>query len=101
MENKTMNGFTIYAGGADIFIKSDKVRKTKRIATEIIWKLNGTGRFDIPDNASGIDAVLWNLRKATCEIKQLSNGKQMYSISGDGFSTCGILGDKTSIIIEA
>lgn len=96
-----MKGFLIYAGGIDIFIESDKTRRTKSLAKEIIRKLNGTGRFDIPDNASGIDAVLWNLKKATCEIKQLSNGKQMYSISGDGFSTCGILGDKTSIIIEA
>ena len=95
-----MKGFCVYAGGVDIFIESEKVRKTVRLAKEIIWKLNGTGRFDIPDNASGIDAVLYHLRNANCEIKTLADGRQLYTISGDGFSTCGIIGDKTTLIIR-
>ncbi len=95
-----MKGFCVYAGGIDIFIESEKMRKTVRLAKEIIWKLNGTGRFDIPDNASGIDAVLYHLRNANCEIKTLADGRQLYTISGDGFSTCGIIGDKTTLIIR-
>ena len=50
MTEKKMTGFRIFAGGVDIFIESEKMRKTVRLAKEIIWKLNGTGRFDIPDN---------------------------------------------------
>ena len=95
-----MKGFTIFAGGIDIFIESDKIRKTQSLAKEIIRKLNGTGRFDIPDNASGIDAVMYYLRNANCEIKTLADGRGMYTISGDGFSTCGIVGDKTTLIIR-
>ena len=97
---ETLKGFTIFAGGIDIFIESDKTRRTTNLAKEIIRKLNGTGRFDIPDNASGIDAVLHYLRKATCKIEPLVDGRQMYVISGDGFSTCGIVGDKTTMIIR-
>lgn len=95
-----MKGFLIYAGGIDVFIESDKIRRTKSLAKEIIRKLNGTGRFDIPDNASGIDAVLYYLRNANCEIKTLADKRQLYTISGDGFSIVGFLGDKTSLIIR-
>lgn len=95
-----MKGFAIFAGGIDIFVESGKVRKTQNLAKEIIRKLNGTGIFNIPDNASGIDAVLHYLRKASCEIKTLADGRQIFTISGDGFNIVGIVGDKTTLIIR-
>ena len=95
-----MKGFTLYAKGKDYFFETEKIRKTKSLAKEVIRALNETGDFDIPDTASGIDAVLYYLRNANCEIKTLADGRQMYTISGDGFSTCGIVGDKTTLIIR-
>ena len=97
---ETLKGFTIYVGEVDVFIESDKTRRTQNLAKEIIRKLNGTERFDIPDNASGVDAVLYYLRNANCDIKKLPDGREIHSIYGKGFSICGILGDATTLIIR-
>lgn len=92
-----MKGFTLTAKGKDYFFATDLKNKTKSLAKKIIRSLNGTGEFD---NASGIDAILWNLRKAECEIRTLSNGNQYYEIHGDGFGGRGsFVGDGKTIII--
>lgn len=84
-----MKGFTLTARGKDYFFVTDYKNKTKSLAKKIICSLNGTGEFDIPDNASGIDEILWNLQRAECEIHTLSNGNQYYEIHGDGFGGRG------------
>lgn len=96
-----MKGFTLTAKGKDYFFITDYKNKTKSLAKKIIHSLNGTGEFDIPDNASGIDEILWNLRKAECEIHTLPNGKQYYDIHGDGFGGRGsFVDDGMTVIIN-
>ena len=98
--DKNMKGFTLTAKGKDYFFATDLKNKTKSLAKKIIRSLNGTGDFDIPDNASGIDEILWNLQKAECEIRTLSNGNQYYDIHGDGFGGRGSFVDDGKTIIR-
>ncbi len=95
-----MKGFTLTAKGKDYFFVTDLKNKTKSLAKKIIRSLNGTGDFDIPDNASGIDEILWNLQKAECEIRTLPNGKQYYEIHGDGFGGHGSFVDDGKTVIR-
>ena len=95
-----MKGFTLTAKGKDYFFATDLKNKTKSLAKKIICSLNGTGEFDIPDNASGIDEILWNLQKAECEIRTLSNGKQYYDIHGDDFGGRGSFVDDGKTVIR-
>ena len=96
-----MKGFTLYAKGKDYFFVTNLKNKTKSLAKKVIRFLNGTGDFDIPDNAAGIDEILWNLQKAECEIRTLPNGKQMYDIHGDGFGGRGsFVDDGMTVIIN-
>ena len=95
-----MKGFTLYAKGKDYFFATNLKNKTKHLAKKVIRSLNGTGEFDIPDNAAGIDAVMYSLQKAECEIRALSNGKQMYDIHGDSFGGRGsFVGDDKTVIL--
>lgn len=98
MENKTMTGFTLYVNGKDIFIQTSYTRKTKELARKIIRAMNNVG-YDLPDNAACIDAVLWHLQKAKCEIRTLSNGRQYYEIYGDKFGGSGSFVDDGNTII--
>ena len=94
-----MKGFTLYAKNKDYFFATDLKNKTRSLAKKVIRSLNGTGEFDIPDNAAGIDAVMYSLQKAECEIRTLSNGKQYYDIHGEGFGGRGsFVGDGKTII---
>ena len=96
-----MEGFTLYAKNKDYFFETGKVRKTRALAKEVIRALNGTGDFDIPDNASGIDAVFYYLQRATCEIRTFKNGRQYYEISGENFGGKGsFVGDGKTVIIK-
>lgn len=93
-----MKGFTLYVKGKDIFIETNRTRKTKDFAKLIIHKLNGTG-FDIPDDSSVVHDVLYYLQKAECEIKTLSNGKQYYDIHGENFGGKGSFVDDGNTVI--
>ena len=68
-------GFTLFYRNVDYFFITKKVNKTNKLAREICRHLQ------IPDNASGIDAVLWNMRRATLEVSE--KGAKIY---GDGFT---------------
>ena len=95
-----MKGFTLFLKGKDYFFVTDYKNKTKTLAKKIICLLNGTGNFDIPDNASGIDYILWKLQKAECEVHTLSDGKQYYDIHGNSFGGCGsFIDDGKTVII--
>lgn len=94
-----MKGFTLTAKGKDYFFATDLKNKTKSLAKKIIRSLNGTGEFDIPDNAAGIDEILWNLQRVECEIHTLSNGNQYYEIHGDGFGGRGSFVDDGKTVV--
>lgn len=83
---EVLKGFTIYAKRKDIFIETNRTRKTKSLAKKIIRAMNGTGEFDIPDNAAGIDAVITNLQKATIEKAKTSTGMEYYKLNGENFA---------------
>ena len=95
-----MKGFTLFLKGKDYFFVTDYKNKTKTLAKKIIRSLNGTGEFDIPDNAAGIDSVMYSLQKAECEIRTLSNGNQYYEIHGDGFGGRGSFVDDGKTVIR-
>lgn len=94
-----MKGFTLYAKGKDYFFVTNLKNKTKSLAKKVIRFLNGTGEFDISDNAYGIDVILWSLQKAECEICTLPNGNQYYEIHGDGFGGRGSFVDDGKTIV--
>ena len=94
-----MKGFVLHAKRKDYFFATNLKNKTKSLAKKVIRSLNGTGDFDIPDNAAGIDEILYNLQKAECEIHTLPNERQYYEIHGDGFGGRGsFVGDGKTII---
>ena len=77
-----MKGFTLTAKGKDYFFATDLKNKTKSLAKKIIRSLNGTGDFDIPDNASGIDAIL------CCCVADAINAKATAATQKGGSKCC-------------
>lgn len=88
-----MTGFTFLLGNADVFVETNKTRKTKALVKEILHKLGK------PDNASYVDALRYCLRKAECDIHTLPDGRQYYEIHGDGFGGRGSFVDDGKTII--
>ena len=87
------HGFTLYANGKDYFFVTDKINKTKNLARQICRAIL------IPDAPSVIDAVLWNLQKATLEVK--GDKRKYYEISGEGFGGKGsFVDDGNTVVIE-
>lgn len=110
MEMNRTAGFLLCIQGYDVFFETSKVRKTKLLIRQMILKLNGidagkhggeygVSLFDLPDNAMTIDGILYCIRKAECEIRTLSNGKQYYEISGDNFGGYGTFVDDGKTIV--
>ena len=90
-----MKGFTFPYKRKDVFVETKLKNKTQNLASEILKKL---GEPDNPDTRS---ELLWYLRKAECEIKTLSNGRQYYEIHGNGFGGKGsFVDDGNTIIIK-
>ena len=85
--------------GKDVFIETNRSRKTKDLAKLIIRKLNGTDLFHIPDAPMVIHDVLYYLQKAECEIKTLSDGRQYYDIHGKNFGGKGSFVDDGNTVI--
>lgn len=92
MEN-TMNGFTFFLHGKDYFVESSRVKKTRKLAENILPKINA------PITDGNIDYLLYAMRKAKCEIKSLSDGRKFYDIHGDNFGGCGSFVDDGLTII--
>ena len=93
-----MKGFTMYLKGKDFFFVTNRQNKTTTLAKEIIRSLVNIG-YDIPDHPDVIKEVLYYIQKANCEIRTLSNGKQYYEISGDGFAGKGSFVDDGNTVI--
>lgn len=90
-----MTGYTFKLGQKDVFVETDAKYKTKRLAEKILLALY------LPVNPGTISEVLWYLKKATCEIRQLLNGRQYYEITGDNFGGYGsFVDDGNTIVIK-
>lgn len=88
-----MKGFTFYYHGKDYFYETEKTRRTEALAREILqgFSLNMTTANLLPE-----------LKRAECELKTLSNGKQMWDIHGDGFGGYGsFVGDGRTVVLRA
>ena len=94
-KNTVYNGFYFTMRGKDVFVITDVTRKTEKLFKQICKK------FLLPDNASTIDALKYCMRRATLQIKELSNGRLYNEISGENFSGYGhfIDEDKDVVVI--
>ena len=88
-----MKGFTFVLKGKDIFVETSLVNKTESLASKILTKML------LPDNPNTRKELLYWLQKAECEIKTLSNGKQMYDIHGKNFGGKGSFVDDGKTVI--
>ena len=90
-----MKGFTFMLKDKDVFVETSYVNKTENLASKILTKML------LPDNPDTRKELLYWLQKAECEIKTLSNGKQMYDIHGDNFGGKGsFVDDGKTVIIK-
>lgn len=94
-----MHGFTFFYRQKDYFVETERTNKTQNLAAEIL-PLIGCSVTD-----ENINALLWRLQKANCEIKTAENTdrkeKRYYEISGDGFGGCGgWLDDGSTIVLK-
>ena len=89
-----MKGFIFPYKGKDIFVVTEKTRKTKDLAKRILRKMN------LPDNPGTVSDLLYWLQAGCCEIKRLANGREYYEIFGDKYGGRGSFVDdgKTEII---
>lgn len=76
-----MTGFTFPYGKKTVFVKTARERKTKSLAANILREMK------LPDGRA--DELLYWLQKAECELKELPNGKEWYSLSGKNFGEYG------------
>ena len=72
-----MTGFTFPFKQKDVFVRTYKQYKTKKLAREILRKML------LPDSC--VPELMYWLQKANCELRTLPNGKQFYHIYGDKF----------------
>ncbi len=89
-----MKGFAFWYHDNDIFVISDKPRKSRTLVREAFKKM-GINPSD------GMVEVYYDLiRRAECEVKTLLSGRQYYDIHGKGFGGWGSFLDegKTMII---
>lgn len=93
--NVKYEGFYFQLGKKDCFAITEAKAKTRQLFAQICR------RFELPANASTYDALRHHLRKGTVELKQLSNGRQYYEISGIGFGGYGhFLDEEMDIVVK-
>ena len=86
-------GFTVFVRSKDYFIVTSQQKKTRQLAKKILPILG----FAVQDGNA--EALCYLMKKATCEIKTLNNGRQYYEISGENFGGCGGFADEDNTII--
>lgn len=92
-----LKGFTFFLNNKDYFVETDRTNKTQNLAAEILQLLG----YSVTEGNT--KALLYRLKKATCEIKIAENAdrkdKRYYEISGEGFGGCGSWIDDGSTVI--
>ena len=79
-----MKGFTFPYKGKTVFVETERERKTRSLARNILRQML------LPDGRA--KELLYWLDKAECEIRQLDNGS-WYSLKGKNFTEFGPLDD--------
>lgn len=80
-----MRGFTFPFEGKTVFVETERERKTRSLAKNILRQML------LPDGRA--DELLYWIQKAECELKTLENGTDWYSIKGKDFSEFGPIED--------
>ena len=83
LEKKKMEGFTFPYGQKTVFVETPRKYRTEGLAVSILREMK------LP--VSKVYEVLYRLERADCEVKQLSNGTDWYSMSGKKFTESGPL----------
>ena len=91
--NTKYSGFYFQLGKKDAFAITEAKAKTRQLFKQICR------RFELPENASTYDALRYNLKKGTVELKELSNGRQYHEISGQGYAGYGHFLDEDMDIV--
>ena len=82
-----LQGFTFFLNNKDFFFFFSRTNTTQNLSSEILHLLGYSS------TEGNIKALLFRLKKATCEIKIAENAnrkeKRYFEISGDGFGGCG------------
>ena len=86
-----MEGFYLFCGGREIFVKTSQKNKTEKFAEKVLTALY------LPITPENVKVILFRLTKAKCELKRMNNGNEYYDIYGENF---GGYGDDKTIIIE-
>ena len=93
--NVKYEGFYFQLGRKDCFAITEAKAKTRQLFKQICR------RFELPDNASTFDALRYNLRKGTVELKQFSDGRLYYEIRSDKFGGYGhFLDEEMDIVVK-
>lgn len=88
-------GFYFKLGGKHVFVETCKTRKTERLAGKILRAMA------LPDNCDTRRELLYWMRRATCEIRTLKNGRAYWEIAGRDFGGCGsFIDDGMTIILD-
>ena len=92
-----LQGFTFFLNNKDYFVETKRTNKTQKLAADILDLLG----YSVTEG--NIKALLFRLKKATCEIKIAENAgrkeKRYFEISGEGFGGCGGWIDDGSTVI--
>lgn len=95
-----MSGYTFYSSRKDIFIETDRKKKTDNLAKEIIDRINKFG-WSIPNTPEMRKQLIPLLKKADCEYKVLPSGTKFVTISGNNFSVSGFADDDSILVLTA
>lgn len=95
-----MTGYTFYTSRKDIFIETDRKRKTDALARETIDRINALG-WSIPNVPEMRKQLLGLLKKADCEYTTLPSGTKFVTIHGDNFSVSGFADDDSILVLTA
>ena len=86
-------GFYFYDNNKDYFVETNQTKITYTLAKNILIAMN------IEPVEYKVQIIKDKLKKANCEIKTLSSGRQYYEISGVNFGGYGSFVDDGNTII--
>lgn len=97
------HGFTVFVFGKDWFYKTEHVKRTKKLALEILNSIQNYQNRFFNVGEMEIKYIFDRLNECTIELKTIENGifknKQYYSVHGNNFSIVGgFIGENDEII---
>jgi hypothetical protein len=88
-----MYGLELIVGNKEIFIRTDRTKKTEKLASDILRKLL------LPDSPSHRKEVLYFLKRAECELHNLPDGRSYYEIKSNNSTQLVFNGEEPGVMI--